>query len=308
MSVFDDLRLYGPDVPERRVSADLARSYCARLTRTHYENFSVASVLLPRRLVPHFHPVYAFCRWADDLADEAGSPAESVRLLRWWREELLRCYDGTPRHPVTIALKPTIDRFRIPPQPFLDLLSAFEQDQAVSRYATFEELLSYCDRSANPVGRLVLYLCESHTPETARLSDFICTGLQLANFWQDVARDWQQLGRIYLPGEDLRRFGVTEDDFRQGRFSQEFRDLLAFEVTRTRDFFAKGQPLLKRIPPDVRVDIDLFSRGGQAILNRIEAQNYDVWSRRPEVSKRAKLGLLARALGGRLWAALAPSR
>src|SRR5262249_40937680 len=158
--------------------------YCSCLARNHYENFTVASLLIPRRLRPHFHAVYAYCRWADDLADEAGGGAEALNLLAWWRDELQRCYSGAPHHPLMVALRETIGCFRIPPKPFLDLLVAFEQDQQVKRYATYEQLLGYCKYSANPVGHLVLYLCESFDSERAALADHVCTGLQLANFWQ----------------------------------------------------------------------------------------------------------------------------
>src|SRR5437867_1768883 len=192
------LRKYGPQAIYGPMNVASARSYCGQLTRTHYENFSVASLLLPRRLLRHFHAVYAYCRWADDLADEAGGGARALALLRWWREELLRCYDGKPRHPVMIALEGTVRRFAIPPRPFLDLLYAFEQDQLIKRYQTFEQVLGYCRYSANPVGHLVLYLCGAYDTGRAALADAVCTALQLANFSQDVARDFD-IGRVYLP-------------------------------------------------------------------------------------------------------------
>jgi squalene synthase HpnC len=261
------------------------------LTRGHYENFTVASLLLPRRLLRHFHAVYAYCRWADDLADEAGGGATALGLLRWWREELLRCYDGAPCHPVFVALRETIARFSIPPQPFLDLLVAFEQDQSVQRYDTFEQLLGYCRHSANPVGRLVLYLCESFDDERAALSDCICTGLQLANFWQDVARDFA-ISRVYLPRADCRRFGYTEDDLLAQRFTPAFAELLRFEVARARELFHQGLPLLERLPGDVRIDIELFARGGLAILRKIEALGYNVWRTRPVLTRWEKATLL----------------
>ena len=291
-----DLARYGPHANGRAPSLEEARSYCARLTRTHYENFTVASALLPRRLVPHFFPVYAYCRWADDLADETEGGRAALDLLAWWRGELLACYDGRLRHPVMIALRPTIRRFHIPPAPFLDLLAAFEQDQRVKRYGTFAELLDYCRYSANPVGHLVLYLCDSFTPENAALSDHLCTGLQLANFWQDVARDFTNLGRVYLPQEDRRRFGYADADLDARRYTPAFADLLHFEVDRTRDLFAKGRPLLARLPRPVRIDIDLFVRGGLAILRKIERLNYNVWAERPELSTWEKGQLLLGAL------------
>ena len=292
----DELARLGPDGPAHDYSLAEAREYCRRLTHRHYENFSVASVLLPRRLLPHFHAVYAFCRWADDLADEAGGGPRALALLRWWREELRRCYDGQPRHPVMVALRPTVQRFGIPPRPFLDLLFAFEQDQLVTRYATFDRLLDYCRHSANPVGHLVLYLCECHDEKRARLADHTCTALQLANFWQDVARDLD-IGRVYLPREDLDRFGCDEADLHARRATPAFVDLLRFEVDRTRRMFHDGLPLLPLLPRDVRPDIELFSRGGLAILDRIEQAHYDVLTRRPKLSKWRKASLV----GGALW-------
>src|SRR5262245_56123630 len=175
------LARFGPDSRHPPLSLSQAHAYCTRLARGHYENFHVASLLLPRRLQRPFHTVYAYCRWADDLADEVGGGQRALDLLRWWREELLACYHGTPRHPVLLALRGTIRRFRIPQEPFLDLLFAFEQDQLVKRYASYERLLDYCRYSANPVGRLVLYLCGAFDESRAALSDHVCTALQLAN-------------------------------------------------------------------------------------------------------------------------------
>jgi squalene synthase HpnC len=277
--------------------ADLARArgYCRRLARTHYENFSVASLLLPRRLVRHFHAVYAYCRWADDLADEAGGGARALQLLRWWRSELLRCYHGEPRHPVLVALRPTITRFRIPPQPFLDLLFAFEQDQLVKRYRTFDQLLGYCRHSADPVGRLVLYLCEAHSPERAALADQVCTGLQLANFWQDVARDLD-IGRVYLPEEDRRRFGYSDADLEARRYTPAFAELMRYQVERARGFLTRGTPLVERMPADVQIDIELFIQGGLAVLRKIERCRYNVWKARPALAKWEKAALLTGAL------------
>jgi squalene synthase HpnC len=289
------LRLWGPGRDHPPVSARQARAYCAHLSRTHYENFSVATLLLPRRLLPHFHSVYAYCRWADDLGDETGGGNRAVGLLRWWREELLRCYDGAPRHPVMVALRPTIERFGIPPTPFLDLLHAFEQDQAVSRYDTYARLLDYCRYSANPVGHLVLYLCECHDERRAALADRICTGLQLANFWQDVARDFD-IGRVYLPAEDRRRFGYPDADLEARRFTPAFAELMRFEVGRARALFEEGLALVPLMPLDVRTDIELFARGGLAILGKVESVGYNVWQTRPVLRKTEKAALLAGAL------------
>jgi squalene synthase HpnC len=224
---------------------------------------------------------------------------EALELLRWWREELVRCYDGRPHHPVFVALQETVHRFRIPPQPFLDLLFAFEQDQLVHGYRTFEDLRGYCRRSANPVGRLILYLAEAFDDKRACLSDYICTALQLANFWQDVARDFD-LGRVYLPEEDRRRFGYSDDDLAARRFTRSFAELMRFEVDRTRDLFYRGFPLVDLVPPDVQADVELFIQGGLAILRKVEQAGYNVWARRPVLAKWEKGALLAGALWHRL--------
>jgi squalene synthase HpnC len=284
------LERYGPEI-QTAVPLAQARSYCSRLARTHYENFTVASLLLPRRLLRHFHAVYAYCRWADDLADEVGGGPRALALLCWWREELLRCYDGRPRHPVMIALRETIGKFRIPPDPFLDLLFAFEQDQMVKRYARFEQLLAYCRNSANPVGHLILYLGEAFNKENALLSDHICTALQLTNFWQDVDRDFA-IGRVYIPEEDRRRFGYTEADLQNRRYTPDFAELMCFEVERTRDLFYRGVPLVERLAPEIRPDVELFIRGGLAVLRKIERCRYNVWAARPALAKWEKAALL----------------
>ena len=293
------LARYGPDRDASDVSATRAWSYCVYWARTHYENFPVVSLLLPRRLARHFYPLYAWCRWADNLADETGGGAHALTLLRWWREELERCYAGCPKHPITIALRPTIDRFGLPKQLFLDLLFAFEQDQLVHYYQTFAQLLDYCRGSANPVGRLVLYVCETFNEENAVYSDRICTALQLTNFWQDVCRDLE-LGRVYLPEEDRQRFGYSDTELRQRLFTVEFRELLQFQVERTRDLFYRGMPLLERVPPEIRIDIDLFVQGGLTTLRKIEEVNYNVWDFRPELSGFDKGRLLAVALWRKL--------
>jgi squalene synthase HpnC len=293
------LARYGPQRAYQPVSRSEARAYCSRLARTHYENFTVASFLLPRHLLRHFHNVYAYCRWADDLADEAGGGQHALALLRWWRDEFLRCYHGKPRHPVMVALEETIARFHIPSKPFLDLLFAFEQDQLVKRYQTYEQLLDYCRHSANPVGHLVLYLCDAFSTENAALSDHVCTGLQLTNFWQDVARDFD-IGRVYLPTEDRERFGYSDADLEARRFTPQFAELMRFEVGRARDLFQQGLPLVARVPPDIRADIRLFIEGGVAVLRKIEQADYNVWRRRPVLGKFDKGKLLLGALWERL--------
>lgn len=294
MAFADDLREFGPGTSVR-LSRDQALAYCARLTATHYENFSVVTWLTPREHRPAFQSIYAFCRWSDDLGDEVGDPDRSLKLLDWWRGELRDMYRGSLRHPVMIALAETVTRYRIPIEPFEALISAFEQDQRVTEYLTYEQLLDYCTRSANPVGHLVLHVANAFSPENARLSNATCTALQLANFWQDVARDLA-IGRIYLPREDRVRFGYHDADLHARRFTPAFAELLRFEITRVRDLLAEGRALVPRIPGPLAVDVDLFSRGGSAILDRIEARGYDVLSARPSLTKWTKLCLLGRAI------------
>ncbi|MCI0459925.1 MAG: squalene synthase HpnC [Gemmataceae bacterium] len=298
-----ELARFGPQRSYGPCSLSWAQAYCGRLARTHYENFTVASFLLPRRLLQPFHAVYAYCRWADDLADEAGGGRKALGLLRWWREELLSCYTGRPRHPVLIALRPVIRAFDIPPQPFLDLLYAFEQDQMLKRYRTFNQLVRYCRHSANPVGHLVLYLFRCYDRERAALADHVCTGLQLANFWQDVARDLD-IGRVYLPEEDRRRFGYSDDDLLGRRYTPAFAALLRHEVESARGFFYRGWPLVDRVPVAVRADVELFIRGGLAILRKIEEIDYNVWATRPVLGKWEKAALFVGALWSRVKASL----
>jgi|ERR1700690_1275063 len=284
-------------IPEVAPSREEAREYCRRLARSHYENFSVASWFLPRHLRQHFFNVYAYCRISDDLGDEVGDKAISLRLLDDWEVELNACYDACPRHPVFVALAETVREFEIPKHEFADLLTAFRQDQRVGRYETFTDLLGYCRNSANPVGHLVLYLCGYRDAERQQLSDYTCTALQIANFWQDVSRDYE-IGRVYLPLEDLRRFGVSEDTIRDGDNSSAFCEMMRFEVERARQWFAQGMPLVGKVDGKLALDIELFSRGGQEILSAIERQGYAVLGRRPAISKARRLALVAGAALG----------
>ena len=286
-------------IPASAPSLADAREYCARLARSHYENFSVASWFLPQHLRQHFFNVYAYCRISDDLGDEVGDSATSLELLEQWERQLDACYDGVPRHPVLVALAETVRRFDIPKHEFSDLLRAFRQDQTVTRFDTFDDLLRYCRYSANPVGHLVLYLCGYRDAEHQQLSDFTCTALQLANFWQDVTPDYAK-GRIYLPLEDLRRFNVTEDDIARSQNTLAFCAMMKFEVERAHDWFQQGLPLIGRVDSELAIDLDLFSRGGQEILNAIEKQGYAVLGNRPSISKPRKLALVARAAVGKL--------
>ncbi|HTK94008.1 MAG TPA: squalene synthase HpnC [Terriglobales bacterium] len=286
-------------IPERAPSLAEAQRYCERLARGHYENFSVASWFLPARLKQHFFNLYAYCRISDDLGDEVGDKREALRLLDEWEQELNACYDAAPRHPVFVALRETVRQLEIPRQPFADLLKAFRQDQSVTRYQTFDHVLGYCKFSANPVGRLVLYLCGYRDAERQQLSDYTCTALQLANFWQDVYRDYLK-GRIYLPLDSLRRFGVVEDDIASRRATPQFLEMMKFEVTRAREWFKLGLPLAGTLDKELAIDIELFTRGGEEILNAIQRQGYDVLKQRPVISKPRKLWLVARAAAGKL--------
>jgi squalene synthase HpnC len=299
-------------IPQQAPDVAEARAYCARLARGHYENFSVASWFLPKRLHQHFFNVYAYCRISDDLGDEVGDTQIALALLDRWEEELRAMYrglddppqqrqappsgtSGGPTHPVFIALAETVREFGIPQHEFSNLLTAFRQDQTVSRYETFDDLLGYCRNSANPVGHLVLYLCGYTDQERQQLSDYTCTALQLANFWQDVAVDFRK-GRIYIPLDDMRGYGVAEQVIAAGKATAGFLDVMCYEVARAREWFAQGLPLEAKVSAALALDIELFTRGGQAILNAIEGQGYDVLKSRPTISKSRKFALLAKAL------------
>lgn len=296
--------------PERNLTAPLlveAQVYCRKLATSHYENFPLASHFLPRNLHQHFYNVYAFCRWADDLGDEIGDRDRSLELLSWWRRELFDCYERRLRHPVFVALRPTIDEFEIPRQPFDDLISAFEQDQSVTEYETFEQLRDYCSRSADPVGRIVLHLCRSVSDRNCEWSDSICTGLQLANFWQDVARDLD-IGRIYLPAEDRERFGVAHDSLQLKETTDGFIELMRFEVDRAREFLHAGLPLVDQLPGRLQIDIDLFAHGGLCILDRIQSIGYRVLDTRPVVRKSDAARIFVAAVGRAVFRTLTPGR
>jgi squalene synthase HpnC/squalene synthase HpnD len=291
-------------LPPEGCSVEAAQAYTRHLARHHYENFGVVSWLLPRRLHQHFYNVYAYCRWSDDLADEIPDHAQALAALEDWEVMLRRCYAGESTHPVFIALAPTIRACDVPIEPFADLLTAFRQDQAVSRYATWDDVLAYCRYSANPVGRLVLYLCGYRDATRQQLSDATCTALQLANFWQDVGRDLTK-NRIYIPLDLLAHHGLSAEDMEARRFDHRYVELMKELVARTRQLFAQGLPLANLLDADLRVDIELFSRGGIAVLDAIEASGYDTLHRRPSIGGGAKFKLLARALAAR---AISPLR
>ena len=292
---------YVKSVPE--LSAAYSEPESAEYTRWlathHYENFHVVSFLLPRELHQDFYNVYAFCRWADDLGDEIGDPAESLRLLAWWRRELQAMYAGEASHPVFVALRGTVARHEIPIEPFDRLIRAFEQDQTVTRYQTFAELYGYCENSANPVGHLVLYLCGYRDAERQRLSDFTCTGLQLANFWQDVTVDLEK-DRVYLPLTLFRKHGYSLEELFARKFNMAFRALMAEAVDVAEDLFRKGLPLVKQVNRRLSLDLDLFNHGGLKILRKIRLEEYDVLKRRPSLSKAERVGILMQCLRRRL--------
>jgi squalene synthase HpnC len=284
------------DLPPSPASLAKAQEYTRWLATHHYENFSVATYLLPRHLSQHFYNVYAYCRWADDLADEIADPALALQMLDWWEDELRQCFAGSATHPVFIALRQTIETHEIPIEPFSDLLTAFRQDQRVRRYPTWNSLLEYCEKSANPVGRLVLYLCGYRDSPRQSLSDFTCTALQLANFWQDVSRDLNK-DRIYIPFEDFASFGLCETDLFERRFDERYVNLMRVLISRTRELFEKGLPLAETVAPQLRIDIELFNRGGMAVLDAIESVGYNSLHERPTINGVKKFLLLTRALG-----------
>ena len=295
-----------------------AYRHCERLARTHYENFTVGSLLMPRPLRRHMYALYAYCRTVDDLGDEAdrgevtphltpehlaqSGPGEDtgsyrLALLDWWESELEACYEGQPSHPVHVALKETIGEFDLPREPFQRLIEANRMDQRAQRYPTYGDLLHYCDHSANPVGRLVLHLFGYGDEERQRMSDATCTALQLANFWQDVARDYRK-GRIYIPLEDMETFGYAENELAGGLENRAFRELMAFEVERAEELFLEGAPLAGTLTGPARLDVALFTRGGMAVLEAIRKQDYRVLGKRPALSRARKAGLFLSAWAG----------
>ena len=284
-----------PEAAAAQYTTAEADAYTRWLATHHYENFQVVSFLLPKRLHQDFYNVYAYCRWADDLGDEMGDRQESLRLLAWWREQLEAMYTGEAAHPVFVALRGTVARHSIPQEPFADLIRAFEQDQTVTRYATWEDVYGYCRYSANPVGRLVLYLCGYSDAERQRLSDSTCTALQLANFWQDVAVDLEK-DRVYVPLEVLARHGCALEDLYARRMTPAFREVMCEIVARARELFIEGLPLASMVDRRLALDIDLFSRGGMRVLDKIAEQDYDVLSRRPAISKAERVWLLLGSL------------
>ena len=312
MIAVDDNLMGAPEIyltPTVRPSLAEAQAWCKHLATTHYENFHVATFFLPAALRPHFHSVYAFCRTSDDLGDEVADTATATRLLAQWRA-MLHEFFAQPeqsRHPVYVALQPTIAARSLPIEPFDDLISAFEQDQSHTHHESLASLEAYSRYSANPVGRLVLLVSGYRSEELFQLSDDICTGLQLANFYQDVVED-DARGRRYIPADAMQRFGVTNEQIHERRFDAEFRVMMQFLVDDARARLTRGQRIVSLVDRDLAATLSLFVKGGHAILDAIAAQGYDTLRARPVVTKEAKLRLLGGALLGKIGAMLRPTR
>lgn len=259
-----------------------AYDQCTNLAKNHYENFTVGSWFLPQVYRKHIYAIYAYCRFVDDLGDEQAG--DRLKALDAWESDLLACYNGTPQHPYMVALQQTIREFDIPKEPFLRLIKANRIDQTVTQYATYSDIEHYCQHSANPVGHLVLYVFGYRDKERQNLSNYTCTALQLVNFWQDVSRDYGK-GRIYIPIEDMERFGYSKNDLSNSLFTNRFQDLMAFEVDRTRELFKLGMPLIDTLEGQLKLDIALFSQGGIKMLKAIEDQGYNVLNHRPKLSR-----------------------
>jgi squalene synthase HpnC len=284
-----------PDTSRLACTEEDALAYTRWLATHHYENFHVVSLLLPKELHQDFYNIYAYCRWADDLGDEIGDPAESLRLLAWWRDELNAMYRGDAAHPVFRALEATVKRYDIPVEPFDRLIQAFEQDQTVTRYRTMDDVFGYCVNSANPVGHLVLYLCGYRDSERQKLSDYTCTALQLANHWQDVTVDLNK-DRVYLPVELLEKNGYTIAELKTLVFDDRFEHVMREAVDVAEELFHKGMPLIRTVHRRLALDLELFSRGGMKILEKIREQGYNVLAKRPHISKAERVTIMLRCL------------
>ena len=311
-SAFDDRLLGAPAeylTPAVRPTLEAAQAWCKHLATTHYENFHVATFFLPAALRPHFHSVYAFCRTSDDLGDEVANTATATRLLATWRDMLHQSFvhPEQSKHPVYVALQPTVVARNLPIQPFDDLISAFEQDQVYTHHESLATLENYSRYSANPVGRLVLLVSGYTSEQLMLLSDDICTGLQLANFYQDIVEDHAR-GRRYIPADAMQRFNVTDEQIQTRHFDTNFRAMMQFLVTDARARLTRGQRIVELVDRDLAATLALFVKGGDAILDAIAAQDYDTLKSRPVVTKLAKLRLLGGAILGKAGAILRPSR
>jgi squalene synthase HpnC len=289
----------GAQVAARKWSVDEAYAYCSRLARSHYENFPVGSILIPKNLRKHFHAIYAFARAADDFADEgysAGfSQQERLAWLAEWHQMLKEAFQRRAAHPIFIALAETAAAFELPISLFEDLLSAFSQDVTTRRYRSFDDLLDYCRRSANPIGRLILLLFGYKDERLHKLSDHICTGLQLANHWQDIGIDLDK-DRVYLPQQDLARFGLSVAELKQRRATDSFKRLMQYEVELAREHFARGRALCLCVGGRLGLELRAVWLAGMRILESIEENNYDVFHRRPVITAADKIKIVSVAL------------
>lgn len=285
----------GTQITERDWTIDSAYRYCASIARSHYENFPVGSALVPKALRKHFYSVYAFARTADDFADESHEAQLSIEqrlaLIAEWREMLRDSFAGRASHPVFIALAETSKRFEMPINLFEDLLSAFSQDVITERYETRDQLLDYCRRSANPVGRLILILFGYKDEQFFAWSDNICTALQLANHWQDVNIDLDK-DRIYIPLEDLERFNLTAELLKERKATKDFQRLMQFEIEKARELFLQGRPLCVRVKGRLGLELRAIWSGGWRVLRRIEENDCDVFTRRPVITSGDKFRIL----------------
>ncbi|MEI8213173.1 MAG: squalene synthase HpnC [Planctomycetota bacterium] len=289
--VREDLARFGPHASCPKMSLDEAFGYCESVARRHYENFSVTNGWIPRSIRPHFCSIYAYCRWSDDLADESESTHHALDLLTWWQSELDRCFQGHARHPVFIALRHTIAVFDLPKSPFDDLLSAFVQDQSVLNYETEDQLRDYCRRSADPVGRLVLGLARVNSEDAFRYSDSICSGLQIANFCQDIVTDARR-GRIYWPKELLNAHGIQPSDWLHGPYDEAWGRALCAWASSASQLLRAGAPLVSFGPRWFARSVQLFARGGLTLLDNLRKHDFDVWNHNITVDRGQKLRLI----------------
>ncbi len=285
-------------LPRTRPSLQASQALCRRLALSHYENFTVVSRLIPHRMRQPLYNLYAFCRTVDDIGDEALGDRNG--LLDRFQGQLSAAYEGAAYHPVLVALQATIDQFSLPRNLFGRLIVANRMDQEIKRYTTFADLLNYCEHSATPVGRLFLRLFGYQDEKLLLLSDHTCVALQLTNFWQDIKRDYEK-GRIYLPVCEMEQYGVGENHLSASWASDEFKGLMRFQVKRARLYFRKGLPLVNHIHGFLKVDVALFSRGGLAILDKVEQLDYDTLRKRPTLSKIEKVRLFLSTLVVHRW-------
>jgi len=278
-----------------KASLEKAFEHCLKIAHSHYENFPVASIAIPKNLRPYVAAVYAFARTADDFADEAQFAENRMARLVEWENQLKSMKTIPPTHPIFIALRETVERFSIPLSLFENLLKAFKMDVVVKRYKNFNEVLNYCRYSANPVGRIILYLFGYPAPKFMEYSDSICTALQLANFWQDIAVDLKK-DRIYIPEEEMNRFHVTESELQQNVLNENFKRLIFFQVERTQELFDQGKILCAKIPGRLGYELRLTWLGGTTILKKIMKKEGDIFNHRPTLSKPDVFWMIFRAM------------